>query len=327
MANIGYSISQKDKQKEYYFSQPLTWYLNYFLMKQILNKRPMQRITALAVILLILVFQTYAQPAKPAKSGYAPVNGLKIYYEIYGEGQPLVLLHGSYMTIHLNWAELIPELSKTRKVIALEIQGHGHTADTDRPLSFPSLASDVAGVMKYLKVDSADIIGYSLGGAIAYGLAIQSPALVKKMVIISGTYKTEGWQPEVRSILQTMQPVFLDNTPLKTEYISVAPDTSYWHKFLAKMINFNNTAYNLGDGNIKSIKSPVLLIIGDNDGIDKTVLADTYKLLGGAIFGDMAGIPKSQLAIIPGKTHVSLMMDTGIILSTVNTFLNIPAGK
>jgi pimeloyl-ACP methyl ester carboxylesterase len=93
------------------------------------------------------------------------------------------------------------------------------------------------------------------------------------------------------------------------------------------MINFNNTAYNLGDGNIKSIKSPVLLIIGDNDGIDKTVLADTYKLLGGAIFGDMAGIPKSQLAIIPGKTHVSLMMDTGIILSTVNTFLNIPAGK
>ncbi len=285
----------------------------------------------LRISLLILcinmasVFQSTAQPVTATNalksSGYAPVNGVKIYYEIYGEGRPLILLHGAYMTIDLNWGQLIPELSKTRKVIALEMQGHGRTADTDRPLSFPALASDVAGVMKYLNIDSADILGYSFGGTIAYEFAIQNPQLVRKLIIISSTYKSEGWQPEVRNIFKTMQPAFLDNTPLKTEYVRVAPDTAHWHAFLNKMIEFTNKGYDLGDENIKSIKAPVLLICGDNDGIDKTILMNTYQLLGGCVIADMAGVPKSQLAIIPGKGHVSLMMDTGTILSMVNSFL------
>ena len=285
----------------------------------------------LRISLLILcinmasVFQSTAQPVTATNalksSGYAPVNGVKIYYEIYGEGRPLILLHGAYMTIDLNWSQLIPELSKTRKVIALEMQGHGRTADTDRPLSFPALASDVAGVLKYLNIDSADILGYSFGGTIAYQFAIQNPQLVRKLIIISSTYKSEGWQPEVRNIFKTMQPAFLDNTPLKTEYVRVAPDTAHWHAFLNKMIEFTNKGYDLGDENIKSIKAPVLLICGDNDGIDKTILMNTYQLLGGCVIADMAGVPKSQLAIIPGKGHVSLMMDTGTILSMVNSFL------
>lgn len=255
------------------------------------------------------------------KTGYAPVNGLKIYYELQGEGKPILLLHGSFMTIEMNWSQLMPELAKTRKVIAIEMQGHGRTQDTDRPLSDQSWASDVAAVLKYLKVDSIDVLGYSLGGRIAYQLAIQNPDLVRKLIIVSATYKTDGWQPEVRNILQTMQPAFLDNTPLRTEYFKVAPDTAHWHKFLSKVMAFNKTSYNLGDENIKSIKAPVLIIAGDNDGIDKTVLAETYKLLGGCVFGDMAEVPKSQLAIIPGTTHVSIMMETDKILSAANSFL------
>lgn len=270
--------------------------------------------------------QSVQNSIKSKESGYAAVNGIKLYYEVYGEGDPIVLLHGSFMTINMNWGQLIPELAKTRKVIALEMQGHGHTAHSERQITYSTLATDVAGVMKHLKIDNADILGYSFGGAIAYQLAIQNPELVKKLIIISATYKSEGWQPEVRNVLQTMQPEFLDNTPLKTEYISVAPDTSNWHKFTGNMIKFNNTSYNLGEENIKSIKAPVLLIMGDNDGIDKTILVNTYQLLGGCVFGDMAGLPQSQLAIIPGKTHVSLMMDTEIILSTINSFLK-EAGK
>src|ERR1700722_19827906 len=148
-------------------------------------------------ILFFSIFQTMGQQSKPAESGYVPVNGTKIYYEVYGEGKPVVLLHGAFYTIQLNWAQLIPELSKTRKVIAIEMQGHGHTRYSDRKLAFPTLASDVEVVMNYLKIDSADIVGYSMGGSVAYQLTIQSPKRVRKLVIISSTYKNSGWLPQV----------------------------------------------------------------------------------------------------------------------------------
>lgn len=286
------------------------------------------KITCILVLFMSIVFNSscFAQPENnnqkiAKKTGYAPVNGLKIYYEVQGEGKPILLLHGSFYTIEMNWSQLMPELAKKRKVIAIEMQGHGRTADSDKPITHQSLASDVAAVMKYLKIDSADILGYSLGGRIAFQLAIQNPELVKKLIILSSTYRAEGWQPEVRTALLAMQPAFLDNTPLRTEYVRVAPDTSHWHKFLSKILAFNNSNYNLGDEKIKSIKAPVLLIAGDNDGIDKTILTDTYKLLGGGVFGDMAGVPKSQLAIIPGTTHVSIMYETEKILSVTNSFL------
>src|SRR5687767_11521031 len=142
---------------------------------------------SIAALLLLLCFQLNAQ-VKPASSGYAPVNGLKLYYEVYGAGRPLVLLHGAFNTIDMAFAGLIPELAKTRQVIAVEMQGHGRTADIDRPFSFESMADDVAGLLKYLKTDSADIFGYSMGGGIAWQLAIRHPQLVKKLIITSSVY-------------------------------------------------------------------------------------------------------------------------------------------
>ena len=275
----------------------------------------------LALAAVCVAQQAAAGKSTLKSSGYAPVNGIKVYYEVHGEGSPLILLHGAYMTINLNWAQLIPELAKTRKVIALEMQGHGHTPYSDRAMNFPALATDVAGVMKFLKIDSADVVGYSFGGTIAYQFAIEHPELVKKLVIISSTYKSDGWQPEVRSAFDMMRPEFFDATPLHTEYVKVAPDTANWHKFVGKMIELTKISFNLGDENIKKIKSPVLIICGDNDGIDKAILMNTYKMLGGGVVADMAGVPKSQLAIIPGKGHVSLMMDTEAILSNLNSFL------
>ncbi|WP_208420028.1 alpha/beta fold hydrolase [Paraflavitalea devenefica] len=286
----------------------------------------LQAIAFMACLCMLSIGTVHAQQVmKPTSSGYAPVNGLKMYYEVYGQGKPIVLLHGSYMTIGLNWSQLIPELAKSHKVIALEIQGHGHTADIDRTPSYKAMASDVAGVLKHLKIDSADVLGYSLGGTIAYQLAIDNPGLVSKLIIVSSVYKYKGWQPEVLNVLKMMTPEFLDGTPLKTEYEKVAPRPGDWRKFLAKFIAFDKEDFDLGDDKIKAIQSPVLLINGDNDGVDKEHVIQSYKLFGGSVFADMNGFPRSRLAIVPATSHVTLMMETQKLWAIIQPFIdNVP---
>lgn len=276
---------------------------------------------ALLIAILFITTSMNGQQLKPADSGYAAVNGTKIYYEVYGEGQPLVLLHGAFMTIGLNWGALIPELMKTRKVIAIEMQGHGHSPFSNRQLSLNNFAADVKGVLDHLKIDSADIAGYSMGGSIAYQFTVQNPKRVKKLVIISSTYKSSGWLPVVNGGFKDFKPEFFDNTPLKTSYDAVAPDKTKWRPFIMQMISFAGVPFNVGDANIRKIKSPVLIIAGDNDGTDKVELAKTYQLLGGGISADMAPMPKSQLAIVPAQAHVSLMMQTQTILNYLEGFL------
>jgi pimeloyl-ACP methyl ester carboxylesterase len=253
--------------------------------------------------------------------GYAPVNGLKIYYEIHGTGNPLILLHGSYHNIDMSWGAIIPELSKARKVIAIEMQGHGRTADIKRDFDFNSLADDVNDLMTYLKIDSADVMGYSLGGSVAYKFAINHPTKLKKLIILSATYKSTGWQKEARDILRMMKPEFLTNTPLKTQYDLHAPDKANWPNFLSKLIKFNSTEFNFGDDAIKSIKSSVFIIAVDNDGLDKTELANNYKLIGGCTFGDINGLPKSQLLVLPATTHNSIVMQGIKFIPSINDFL------
>jgi len=284
-----------------------------------------RNLAAYILVFLVLLLPTAIQAQKDSTSskqtGYAPVNGQKIYYEIYGEGRPLLLLHGAYMTIGLNWEPLLPELSKGRKVIAIEMQGHGHTADRNRPFSFDSLAADAAAVLQYLKIESADVAGYSLGGTVALQMAIQYPALVKKLVVISSAYSSEGWLPEVREMFKTFKPEFFDFTPLKPAYEKVAPEPGHWHDFVVKMVAFGKEDYNLGEEKIKKIVCPVLLVMGDNDGVSMNHKASFYRLLGGDKSGDVAGIPKSQLSILPGTTHVTLMMQTEKLLPMLKTFL------
>jgi pimeloyl-ACP methyl ester carboxylesterase len=290
------------------------------VMKNLLKTRNSLK-SMLLIAIMFVASRSNGQQIKPSNSGYAPVNGIKVYYEVYGEGRPIVLLHGAFMTIDMNWGQLIPELSKTRKVIAIELQGHGHTQFSDRKLSHATLASDVEGVMDYLKVDSADVAGYSFGGAVAYQLAIQSPKRLRKLVIISSTYKSNGWLPEVSNAFKNMKPEFFANSPMQTAYDAVAPDKTKWTKFLEQMFAFAAVPFNFGDSNISKISVPVLIISGDNDGLDKIELIKTYKLLGGAVAADLGTMPKSQLAIVPSQSHVSLMMQTTTILTYLNSFL------
>jgi pimeloyl-ACP methyl ester carboxylesterase len=280
----------------------------------------LQQVLIIAMLFLI-VFKSNAQGSKPSQTGYAPVNGIKVYYEIYGEGKPIILLHGAFWNIEMNWGQLIPELSKTRKVIAIEMQGHGHTAFSERELSITTLASDVEKLMNYLKIDSADIAGFSMGGSVAYQFAVQSPKRLRKLVIISSTYKTNGWLPVVNGGFKDFKPDFFDNTPLKPAYDAVAPDKTKWRKFIEQMIAFAAVPFNVGDSNIAKITAPVLIISGDNDGLDKVELMKTYQLLGGGVSADLQPMPKSELAIVPSRAHVSLMMDTKTILGYLDGFL------
>jgi pimeloyl-ACP methyl ester carboxylesterase len=298
-------------------------------MKRVCKGSDVLKPVLIIAMLFFTALHSNGQQTKPAASGYAPVNGIKVYYEVYlptgqagGEGRPIVLLHGAFYSIEMNWAQLIPELSKTRKVIAIEMQGHGHTPFSDRALSITTLASDVEKVMDYLKIDSADVAGFSMGGSIAYQFAVQNPKRLRKLVIISSTYKTSGWLPIVNGGFKDFKPEFFDNTPLKTAYDAVAPDKTKWRKFLAQMFAFAETPFNVGDSNIAKIAAPVLIISGDNDGTDKVELMKTYQLLGGGVSADLQPMPKSQLAIVPSQGHVSLMMQTKIILGYLDGFLN-----
>jgi pimeloyl-ACP methyl ester carboxylesterase len=183
------------------------------------------------------------------------------------------------------------------------------------------LASDVDKVMDYLKIDSADVAGYSMGGSVAYQFAVKYPNRLRKLVIISSTYKSSGWLPIVNSAFENFKPEFFDNTPLKAAYDAVAPDKTKWRKFLEQMFAFAKVPFNVGDSNIAKIAAPVLIISGDNDGLDKIELMKTYKLLGGGVAADLSPMPKSQLAIVPSQGHVSLMMQTQTIVSYLTNFL------
>lgn len=289
-------------------------------MKKIVKPRNLIKLLQIAIIMTASSIAN-AQQIKPIDSGYAPANGTTVYYEVYGEGQPIILLHGAYYTIAMNWGELIPELAKTRKVIAVELQGHGHTPYSERKLSRATLASDVEQVMDYLKVDSADIAGYSFGGQVAYQFAIQSPERLRKLVIISSVYKSEGWVTEVTDIFKIMTPEHFANSPLQTAYEAVAPDKTKWNKFLEQMLASAGEPFNLGDDNIAKITAPVLIISGDNDGMDKIELAKTYKLLGGGVAAGLQPMPTSQLAIMPNQSHVSLITQTKEIFGYLDSFL------
>ncbi|HET6929021.1 MAG TPA: alpha/beta hydrolase [Candidatus Acidoferrum sp.] len=290
-------------------------------MKQIFMKSNCFKSVLLITMLLFAAFKSNGQQLKPAESGYAPVNGIKVYYEVYGEGKPLVLLHGAFYTIELNWGQLIPELAKTRKIIAIEFQGHGHSPYSDRKLDIVTFARDVEGVMNYLKIDSADVAGYSMGGSVAYQFAVLCPKRLNKLVIISSTYKSGGWLPITNAGLKDLKPEMFDNTPIKTAYDAVAPDKTKWTNFVKQMIDFAGVPFNCGDSNIAKITAPVLIISGDNDGTDKIELMKTYQLLGGGVAADLQPMPKSHLAIVPSQSHVGLMMQTKTILGYLDDFL------
>ena len=288
-------------------------------MKKIFFTTVLKRAIVLAAVFSCLIVNSFSQ----TKTGYAQVNGLKMYYEVYGSGKPLLLLHGAFNSINMAFSQLIPVLSKTRQIIAVELQGHGRTNDIDRPFSFESMADDVAALLKQLKIDSTDVLGYSMGGGVAQQIAIRHPSLVRRLILASTVYKYEGWTQETRSILPMLTAEMFEQTPIKTEYDKLAPDPKHWKEFINKMKKFVTTTYDFGADKIKAIKSPTLIIAGDGDGVSPEHAVEMYRLRGGGYMIDFGPIHAAQLAIFPGTSHISAMMQTGWLVSMINPFLDI----
>ena len=262
-----------------------------------------------------------SQPIKPFETGYADVNGLKMYYEVYGKGKPIVLLHGSYMNIPLNWSHFIPLLAKDRKVIVAEMQGHGRTRDISREFRYEGMADDVSGLLKHLKTDSADILGYSMGGGVAFQVAVRHPEQVRRLVVLSGTYTHDGWWPDVEAMYATFTPDMFKGTPIQKQYDSLGNDPAHFPEFVKKVISIDLKPYDWTK-DVKNIKAPLFMAIGDADGVRYEHALELFRAKGGGKMGDIHGLPKSRLAIIPGTTHIGMMQRTDLLIPMINDFLD-----
>ena len=236
------------------------------------------------------------------RGNYAEVNGLNIYYEIHGSGQPLVLLHGAYMTIDL-MGEIVPALAGSRQVIAVELQGHGHTADIDRPLSYELMADDIAALIEHLAFEKADLFGYSMGGGVALQVAIRHPEVVRKLVVASASYTSEGMHPGLLEMIPTLTPEAFAGSPIEEAYLRSAPNPDDFSTLVAKLKRLDMEPFAWPPEDIRGIAAPTLLIVGDSDAIRLEHAVEMFRLLGGGVMGDLAGLPKSQLAVLPGTTH------------------------
>jgi pimeloyl-ACP methyl ester carboxylesterase len=260
-----------------------------------------------------------------AETGTVPVNGLEMYYEVHGEGQPLVLLHGAFSAIGTSFGELLPGLAEHRKVVAFELQGHGHTADIDRPLSYDAMAGDVVAAIERLGLGPADIFGYSMGAFVALKAAIRSPHIVRKLVFMSATYALSGVHPGLMDGLGEMTPEMMHGSAWHDEYLRIAPHPEDFAELFAKKTDMDRQLNDLQAEDIQKVEAPTLLIIGDSDLVRPEHAVEMFRLLGGGVFGDMPpGLPASQLAVLPGTSHVSIVSRADLLLPIITRFLDAP---
>jgi pimeloyl-ACP methyl ester carboxylesterase len=263
--------------------------------------------------------------ATRVETGYAPVNGLNMYYEIHGSGGvPVVLLHGAYMSTDL-MAFLLTGLADTRQVIATDFQGHGRTADVDRPITYDQFAEDVAALMEHLGVRQADVVGYSMGGSVALRAAMRHPDNVRKLVSASGQYRLDGLYPEViAGIATNSTPEFMMGTPWYENYARVAPNPDDFPTLVEKLKRLDATEFVWDEAAIAAITAPALLVDGDADVIRPEHMVSLFRLLGGGVPGDLTGLPNARLAILPGTTHVGVMNRGDWLAPMITEFLDAP---
>lgn len=260
------------------------------------------------------------------RQGYAPVNGLQMYYEIHGEGQPLVLIHGGFGLVGM-FGALLPMLAETRQVIAVELQGHGHTADIDRPFNLEWMAGDVAALIGHLGIERADILGYSLGGGVALQTAIHHADAVRKLILVATPYRHAAWYPEVQAGMAQVNVEAMMGTFIHDAYVQVAPRPQDFSKLAAKTQQLLATSDFDLTAEVRALPMPVLIVAGDADGFPPTHPAEMFALLGGGqrdAGWDRSNMPVSQLAILPGTTHYEILDRTELLLPIIISFLDAP---
>jgi pimeloyl-ACP methyl ester carboxylesterase len=258
---------------------------------------------------------------KPSKSGHAAVNGLNYYYAVYGTGEPLLLLHGGLGQIEM-FGPNLTKLAQTRQVIGVDMHGHGRTALGDREISLVDMGNDIAGVMKKLGYDKVDVLGYSMGGGVAFQFAVQNPEMVRRLVLVSTPFSQEGFYPEMlpqQAALGAAMAEHMKETPMYKSYVATAPHPEEFPKLLDAMGAYMRKTYDWSAG-VKKLTMPVMLVYGDSDMFRPEHEVQFYQLLGGGLRDagwQREHMSPNRLAILPNLTHYEL----GLAPEMVNTAL------
>lgn len=297
-----------------------------------MRRRSFLNVSAGAAIgggILPLAQQHAATAGIPAK-GYAKVNGLNLYYESHGNGDPLILLHGGLGATGM-FDPILPALGAGRRILAVDLQGHGRTADIDRPLGFEAMAGDIAELARQLEIPHAAVMGYSMGGGVALHLAALHPRLVSQLVIVSTAFRQSGWYPEIVSGMSQVGPQAAEpmkQTPMYQLYASIAPKPGDWPMLLTKMGGLMRPDYDWSD-KVRSVKAPTLVAFGDADSVQPGHAVEFFRLLGGGTRDggwDGSGVSSARLAILPGLTHYNVFSSPALV-AAVTSFLNVNIAK
>lgn len=287
--------------------------------------RARRRLAVLFGAFAVLVFALAgagAAKAEPVETGYADANGLTMYYEVHGAGAPVVVLHGAYMTSAM-MMPLVDRLAESRKVIVVDLQGHGRTADIDRPISYEAMADDIDAFMASMGLQRADIVGYSMGGGVAYQLAIRHPGRVRRMAAAAAGFRKDALYPELLDMFETMTPDSFAGTPWEKAYKDVAPNPDNFPILVEKLIALDTNIEDWPEEDIAGIAAPTLVLSGDADVVRPEHSVQIYRLLGGG--------PKKphfmeasvdELAILPGTTHLGVMERMDLVVPMVTAFFN-----
>ncbi len=264
------------------------------------------------------------------ETGYAEVDGLRIYYQVHGDLEsgetPLLILHGSFMSAEA-MAPLAERFAAKRPVIVISQRGHGRTGDAPGPITYEMLADDAAAVLKELGVETADVLGYSMGGTAAIAMAVRHPERVGKQVILSGTSRRDGWYPEVLEAVGQWTPEMFAGSPLQTEYERLSPTPDAFPTLVKELRDMEERPYGWSEDEIRVIDGKTMIIVGDADGVELAHAVRLFNLRGGggaqaAAQGYMTEAPEARLAILPATSHIGIMANAELIVDLVTPFLD-----
>jgi pimeloyl-ACP methyl ester carboxylesterase len=257
------------------------------------------------------------------KGGYAEIRGLEMYYEIHGTGKPLVVLPGGLMTIGM-MGQVLPSLAKTRQVIAVELQAHGHTADIDRALTYEQMADDTAALIKHLGLERADVFGFSVGGGVALQTSIRHPEVVRKLVVVSAPCKSDGVYPEIHAFEASFNPDAAFLSQMREAYVSIAPKPQDWPRLVTKMRQLLAEHFDWAQ-DVAAIQAPTLIVVGDADTVRPAHAVEMFGLLGGGKADSALGnLSNAQLTVLPGTTEFSVLSRTDLLTAIIPPFLDAP---
>jgi pimeloyl-ACP methyl ester carboxylesterase len=264
-------------------------------------------------------------------AGYLAINGLRLYYEVYGElgpseTTPLLLIPGAFMATD-SMGPWVSAFAETRTVIVFDQQGHGRTADTSRTMSYPQFADDAAALLRALGVERADVMGYSQGGGVALQLALRHPSSVKKLVSLSATYRQDGWYPSTLKAIEGVSAALFAGTPVERAFKEHTPDAAAFDAYLQKMKVLNIDDQNISDEEMRSIAAQTMVVIGDADSVKPEHALAMFKLRGGgdeeaAASGTLQQVPAARLVILPATSHIGISGQSAVLVPMVSAFLD-----